>query len=148
MCSPAKQRYAISALLEIALQQNNQPIPLKRIAQRLSISKSYLEQIFSELRAHFLVRSIRGPGGGYLINKNLNEVTVAEILKAINTTKQKQQFKINQTTDQTVRSCRAILGHLIDKLTAETYQFLDNVNLENLLEQISHTSTKVNELKT
>ena len=78
-----KTRYAILAILDIALQQSQRPVTLLDIARRQGISQSYLEQIFVKLREKDLVKSVRGPGGGYKINASLDSVTVDQIVRAM-----------------------------------------------------------------
>lgn len=78
-----KGRFAVTALLDLALQQSNHPITLADISQRQKISLSYLEQLFAKLRQSKLVDSVRGPGGGYCLAKALDEVSVADIILAV-----------------------------------------------------------------
>ncbi len=78
-----KGRFAVTAMIDLALQQNAGPVPLAGISQRQNISLSYLEQLFSKLRRHDLVESVRGPGGGYHIARALKEVTVADVILAV-----------------------------------------------------------------
>ncbi|WP_370262291.1 Fe-S cluster assembly transcriptional regulator IscR [Limnobacter sp.] len=78
-----KGRFAVTAMIDLALQQDTGPVSLAGISQRQSISLSYLEQLFSKLRRHELVDSVRGPGGGYQITKPLHAVSVADIILAV-----------------------------------------------------------------
>lgn len=75
-------RYAVMALVELARQENDKPVPLADIAETGHISISYLEQLFAALRRHGLVHSYRGPGGGYVLAKPPEEIQIAEILQA------------------------------------------------------------------
>lgn len=79
-----KGRYAVTALLDLALHAQQGPISLADISRRQAISLSYLEQLFAKLRRSQLVTSVRGPGGGYLLSRSSNEVFVAEIIDAVN----------------------------------------------------------------
>jgi len=72
-----KGRYAVTAMLDLALNQHAGPISLSDISQRQDISLSYLEQLFSKLRRHELVTSVRGPGGGYRLGRTSAEISVA-----------------------------------------------------------------------
>lgn len=74
--------YAAKAMLELTMSPER-PVTLAYLAHTQNISISYLEQIFALLRKHELVRSVRGPGGGYVLNKNLDEISVGDIVKAI-----------------------------------------------------------------
>lgn len=78
-----KGRFAVTAMIDLALNQRSGPVPLSAIAQRQQISLSYLEQMFSKLRQQGLVESTRGPGGGYMLGQRGDEVTVADIIIAI-----------------------------------------------------------------
>ncbi len=78
-----KGRFAVTAMIDLALQQDVGPVALAGISQRQQISLSYLEQLFAKLRRHELVDSVRGPGGGYQIAKPLTEVSVAHVILAV-----------------------------------------------------------------
>ncbi len=79
-----KARYAITAMLDLASNNQEQtPITLEVISQRQNISLSYLEQLFSKLRKGELVRSIRGPGGGYLLNLPAGDISLTQIIEAV-----------------------------------------------------------------
>ena len=75
-----KGRFAVTAMIDLALRQNNGPVTLAAISQRQQISLSYLEQLFGKLRRHDLVESTRGPGGGYTLGRKASDITVAEIV--------------------------------------------------------------------
>ena len=78
-----KGRFAVTALLDLALQQSSNPVTLADISQRQKISLSYLEQLFAKLRQSELVDSVRGPGGGYCLAKDLGEVSIADIILSV-----------------------------------------------------------------
>ena len=78
-----KGRYAIIAMVDIALRGNNSPVSLGEIAKRQEISLSYLEQLFSKLKSGSLVKSIRGPGGGYILDRDPSEITFFEIITSV-----------------------------------------------------------------
>jgi len=77
-------RYAVTAILDLALHQAGQPVTLADIAARQGISLAYLEQIFARLRRNGLVSSTRGPGGGYRLERDPGEIVVADIIDAVN----------------------------------------------------------------
>ena len=81
-----KGRYAVTAMLDLAINQARGPISLADISSRQGISLSYLEQLFSKLRRNDLVSSVRGPGGGYRLSRDQNEIFVAQIIDAVNET--------------------------------------------------------------
>ena len=78
-----KGRFAVIVMIDLALRQSDGPVTLAGISERQKISLSYLEQLFGKLRRHELVTSVRGPGGGYRMAKLLNEVSVADIIRAV-----------------------------------------------------------------
>lgn len=78
-----KGRFAVTALLDLALQRSTRPVTLADISQRQQISLSYLEQLFAKLRQRGLVESVRGPGGGYCLARDTGQVSVAEIILAV-----------------------------------------------------------------
>ena len=80
----SKGRYAVTAMLDVTIHADHGPVSLADISERQAISLSYLEQLFSKLRKHGLVQSIRGPGGGYLLGKCSSEIVVADIISAVN----------------------------------------------------------------
>ena len=79
-----KGRYAVTAMLDLALHSAKGPVSLADISSRQEISLSYLEQLFAKLRHNDLVCSVRGPGGGYKLKRPLEEVFVAQIIDAVN----------------------------------------------------------------
>lgn len=79
----AKSRFAVAAMIDLALRESAGPVPLNSIGQRLQISLSYLEQLFSKLRQQGLVESTRGPGGGYTLGRMAQLISVADIIRAV-----------------------------------------------------------------
>lgn len=78
-----KSRFAVTAMIDIGISEHAGPVSLATISQRHSISISYLEQIFKNMRQHGLVESTRGPGGGYTLNRSANHISVADIINAV-----------------------------------------------------------------
>lgn len=79
----SKGRYAVTAMLDVALNANQGPVSLAEISERQEISLSYLEQLFARLRKNGLVTSVRGPGGGYVLGRGMNEIAISAIVKAV-----------------------------------------------------------------
>ncbi|XKM13334.1 Fe-S cluster assembly transcriptional regulator IscR [Orbaceae bacterium ac157xtp] len=79
----SKGRYAVTAMLDIAINSQNSPVSLADISERQDISLSYLEQLFARLRKNGLVKSVRGPGGGYVLSRNMDEIAISSIVKAV-----------------------------------------------------------------
>ena len=78
-----KGRFAVTAMIDLAMQHGTGPVTLAEISQRQKISLSYLEQLFAKLRRRMLVDSVRGPGGGYTLAKDMSQVSVADIILAV-----------------------------------------------------------------
>jgi Rrf2 family transcriptional regulator, iron-sulfur cluster assembly transcription factor len=78
-----KGRFAVTAMIDLAMQHGSGPVTLAEISGRQKISLSYLEQLFGKLRRHQLVESVRGPGGGYCLAKDMGQVSVSEIILAV-----------------------------------------------------------------
>jgi Rrf2 family iron-sulfur cluster assembly transcriptional regulator len=127
-----KGRFAVTAMIDLALRQHNGPVTLAGISQRQRISLSYLEQLFGKLRRHQLVESTRGPGGGYTLGRPAKDVTVADIIFAVDEPLDATQCggKENCHDDQ-----RCMTHDLWANLNAKMVEYLDSVNLADLVEQ-------------
>ncbi|MFM8500757.1 MAG: Rrf2 family transcriptional regulator, partial [Fluviibacter sp.] len=78
-----KGRFAVTAMIDLALFVGDRPVTLASISERQNISLSYLEQLFAKLRRHKIVESVRGPGGGYCLGRDAQEITVADVILAV-----------------------------------------------------------------
>ncbi|HEX2567121.1 MAG TPA: Fe-S cluster assembly transcriptional regulator IscR [Burkholderiales bacterium] len=78
-----KGRFAVTAMVDLSMRQQRGPVTLAAISERQHISLSYLEQLFGKLRRAHLVNSVRGPGGGYNLARSVNDITVAQIISAV-----------------------------------------------------------------
>jgi len=127
-----KGRYAVTAMLDLALHQFDGPVALADISSRQGISLSYLEQLFSKLRQQGLVKSIRGPGGGYSLNHSEDQVSIAAIVDAvdesIDTTKCKEKGDC-----QNGEKC--LTHHLWSDLSKQIHSFLSDITLRNLMDK-------------
>ena len=81
MILTTKARYAVMAVIEISSQKTDKPLSLNEIAKSQNISLSYLEQIFTHLKKNGIVKSIKGPGGGYILSKDKSEINISDIIK-------------------------------------------------------------------
>jgi Rrf2 family iron-sulfur cluster assembly transcriptional regulator len=128
-----KGRFAVTAMIDLALRENGGPVALAAISQRQQISLSYLEQLFGKLRRHELVESTRGPGGGYSLGRKSNEITVADIIVAVDE-------PIDATGCGGKENCmgeetgRCITHELWTNLNAKMIEYLDSVSLRKLVE--------------
>ena len=122
-------RYAVTAMLDLALHASAKPISLADISQRQEISLSYLEQLFAKLRQSELVASVRGPGGGYLLNRPGADINVAEIIDAVNES-------VDATSCGGQGDCQGgdvCLTHFLwDDLSKKIHAFLSDITLEQL----------------
>jgi Rrf2 family iron-sulfur cluster assembly transcriptional regulator len=125
-----KGRFAVTAMIDLALHQGDGPVTLAEISGRQSISLSYLEQLFGKLRRRELVESVRGPGGGYNLAKSLATVTVADIVTAVDEPLDATQCggKENCHDDR-----RCMTHDLWESLNRKMYEFLDSVSLQDLV---------------
>ena len=130
-----KGRYAVTALVDLALHAQHGPVSLADISKRQEISLSYLEQLFSKLRKSELVRSVRGPGGGYTLNKPDAEVFVADIIDAVNET-------VDATNCGGSANCKdgdmCLTHHMWADLSQRIHNFLSEISLASLIAQSRH----------
>ncbi len=125
-------RYAVTAMLDLALHQDAGPISLADISKRQHISQSYLEQLFAKLRKRELVKSVRGPGGGYRLDRDGGEINVAEIIDAVNES-------VDATSCGGKGDCLegevCLTHHLWSDLSQQIHLFLCGITLKDLVEK-------------
>ncbi|WMQ73119.1 MAG: HTH-type transcriptional regulator IscR [Sodalis sp.] len=126
----SKGRYAVTAMLDIALHSGRGPVPLAEISERQGISLSYLEQLFSRLRKHELVASVRGPGGGYFLGRDSDQIAVGAIITAVDES-------VDTTRCQGKEGCqggdRCLTHTLWRDLSIRISEFLNNITLAELV---------------
>lgn len=125
-----KGRYAVTAMLDLALHADQGPVSLSDISRRQGISLSYLEQLFARLRRHKLVVSVRGPGGGYRLGRCCDEVFVAEVVDAVNESLDTTRCA-NKGDCQNGEMC--LTHHLWSDLSDQIHQFLSQISLGDLM---------------
>jgi len=127
-----KGRFAVTAMVDLAMRQGSGPVALAEISQRQKISLSYLEQLFGKLRRRALVDSVRGPGGGYCLAKNMPEMSVADIILAVDEPIDATQCggKENCHDDQ-----KCITHDLWANLNKHIFDFLGSVTLKQLVDE-------------
>jgi Rrf2 family iron-sulfur cluster assembly transcriptional regulator len=127
-----KGRYAVTAMLDLALHAQHGPTSLSDISQRQEISLSYLEQLFARLRRYGLVNSVRGPGGGYLLAHTPDAISVSQVIDAVNET-------VDATRCQGLSDCQqgntCLTHHLWCDLSAQIRHFLNDVTLAQLMQR-------------
>lgn len=125
-----KGRYAVTAMLDLALHKNQGPVSLADISSRQAISLSYLEQLFSKLRKGSLVNSVRGPGGGYELKRDSALIYIAEIIDAVNES-------VDTTKCQGAGDCQGgeiCLTHFLwEDLSEQIHNFLEGISLADLV---------------
>ncbi|MFV0477821.1 MAG: Fe-S cluster assembly transcriptional regulator IscR [Parahaliea sp.] len=125
-------RYAVTSMLDLALHQGQGPIPLAGISERQDISLSYLEQLFSQLRKNGLVRSVRGPGGGYHLSKKAQDINVAQVIEAVNESTDATRCKGKGNCQ---RGDTCLTHHLWMNLSEQIHAFLEGISLSDLIER-------------
>ena len=137
-----KGRYAVTAMLDLAIHADSGPITLADVASRQHISLSYLEQLFARLRRNSLVSSVRGPGGGYMLGRDANEISVADVITAVDE-------HVDTTRCGGAHDCqreRPCLTHdLWEDLSARIYEYLGSISLRDLIDKCCKKSDSSNE---
>ena len=127
-----KGRYAVTAMLDLALHSDQGPVSLAEISERQHISLSYLEQLFAKLRRRGLVKSVRGPGGGYRLNRPTGETFIAEIIDAVDES-------VDATNCSGEANCQegevCLTHHLWTDLSVQIHRFLSGIGLASLVER-------------
>jgi Rrf2 family iron-sulfur cluster assembly transcriptional regulator len=128
----SKGRYAVTAMLDVALHTQTGPVPLTDISERQEISLSYLEQLFARLRKQEIVTSVRGPGGGYLLGREAAKISVGEVISAVNES-------VDATRCNGQANCqngvRCLTHSLWSELSTRIEDFLNSITLSELVEQ-------------
>ncbi|GAA6129925.1 Fe-S cluster assembly transcription factor [Halopseudomonas sabulinigri] len=125
-----KGRYAVTAMLDLALHEDQGPITLADISMRQGVSISYLEQLFAKLRRSKLVESVRGPGGGYRLSGGPGAISVAQIVEAVNDSMDATRC-LGKGDCQHGEVC--LTHHLWSDLSARLRQFLNDITLADLV---------------
>lgn len=129
-----KGRYAVMAMVDIAVNDKGTPISLAQISERQGIALNYLEQIFMRLRKNGLVSSVRGPGGGYIVAKPLEEIRIAEIVKAVD-----ESIKMTRCQSKDHNGCmsgkaKCATHSLWDGLGKQIFNYLNSISLADMCE--------------
>lgn len=131
-----KGRYAVTAMLDLAIHYESESVTLRNIAENQKISLSYLEQLFAKLRKHGLVKGVRGPGGGYQLARSADDISIADIIFAVDE-------PIEFTECKGKANCKdgeqCLSHHLWERLTDQLEAFLSDIYLGALMRE-SQTS--------
>ncbi|ADN02212.1 RrF2 family transcriptional regulator [Spirochaeta thermophila] len=133
-----KGRYAIRAMVNLALSTESKPIPIKKIAEEESISPEFLEQIFFKLRKAGIIDSVRGPGGGFLISRPLESITIKDIFDAVD-----EGLGITPCTEEEGKSgtelCekaeRCLLYEVWKETASHLRQYFASITLKDLIDK-------------
>ncbi|HZJ95593.1 MAG TPA: Fe-S cluster assembly transcriptional regulator IscR [Thiopseudomonas sp.] len=127
-----KGRYAVTAMLDLALNAQEGPVPLAEVSERQGISLSYLEQLFAKLRRAALVNSVRGPGGGYLLAHQAVDIQVVQVIDAVDES-------VDATRCQGLGDCQdgneCLTHRLWCDLSKQIHDFLSGISLADLVER-------------
>ena len=135
----SKGRYAVMALVDLARFDNINPVSLRDISLRQGISLDYLEQIFSKLKKNEIVKSIRGTQGGYVLNKNPNDIKLTNIFNAVDEKVKTVQCKKESKKSFNGRSTKCLTHNLWDELELHINTFFENKSLKDLLNNNKET---------
>ena len=133
-----KGRYAVTAMLDLASNESTRPVTLDMISQRQNISLSYLEQLFAKLRKASLVKSVRGPGGGYLLNVNADEVTLTQIIEAVD---ENIDLRRCHGSKDCNRGKQCLSHHLWSEVSDQIRGFLSTRNLQQVMDDYQLTQS-------
>jgi len=120
---PSKSRYAVSAMMDLALHQYVRPLTIAEIAEKQKISLSYLEQLFAVLRRAKLVRGTRGPGGGYRLAQEADNITIAQIIRVVDSSKLSAEEE------------NYLPFQLWEELSEKIYSYLETITIADCIRQ-------------
>ena len=133
-----KGRYAVTAMLDLASNGSARPVTLDMISQRQNISLSYLEQLFAKLRKALLVKSVRGPGGGYLLNVNAENITLTQIIEAVD---ENIDLRRCHGLKNCLRGKQCLSHHLWCEVSDQIRGFLSTRNLQQVIDDYNANET-------
>ncbi len=142
-----KGRYAVTAMLDLALHDGNGPVSLVEISERQDISLSYLEQLFSKLRRKELVTSMRGPGGGYSLSRGPNEIAISNIIMAVD-----ENLDVTNCGNANGgchdKNKRCLTHNLWMDLSNRIQSFLDEISLKDMMDKkdVLEVATRQNKI--
>ncbi len=130
-----KARYAVMAMVDLAGDEDGGPVPLAEIALRQEISLAYLEQLFAKLRRSGLVKSVRGPGGGYLLAHHRNDTRIADIVLAVDEPLEVVRCKPGEAVGCRGDRSRCLTHDLWEELGRQIHLYLSSVSLGDVCER-------------
>ena len=142
-----KGRYAVTAMLDLALHDGNGPVSLVEISERQDISLSYLEQLFSKLRKRELVKSMRGPGGGYSLSRGPDDIAISNIIMAVD-----ENLDVTNCGNAAGgchdKNKRCLTHNLWMDLSNRIQSFLDDISLQDMMDKkdVLEVATRQNKI--
>ena len=133
-----KGRYAVMAMADLASYANDETVSIREISARQNISLAYLEQIFIKLKNKKLVKSIRGPNGGYILERPASEIKISHIISAVDEEVKMLNCKKNSKRGCNNKSTKCITHNLWDELDQHIHGFFEKVKLQDLVKQNSN----------
>lgn len=127
-----KGRYAVMAMTDLAFNSPSGPVSLADVAERQEISLSYLEQLFSKLRKGGVVKSVRGPGGGYLLSRDASDVRISDIVVAVNEPISTTRCAPGSSEGCTSDRSRCLTHDLWEELGNQIYLYLNSISLDDV----------------
>ena len=127
-----KGRYAVMAMVDLAMFADERPVSLGDIADRQEISVSYLEQLFAKLRRHGLVKSVRGAGGGYVLGHLPEEMRISDIVRAVDESLKQTRCNVGSATGCSGSQGRCVTHDLWEELGNQIHLFLSSVTLADV----------------
>ncbi|MCW8836556.1 MAG: Rrf2 family transcriptional regulator [Rhodospirillales bacterium] len=130
-----KGRYAVMAMVDLSAHSAGKPVALADIADRQEISLSYLEQLFGKLRKGGLVKSVRGPGGGYLLAHDPSDVRMSDIIMAVDEPISATRCEAGSPTGCRVNKSRCLTHDLWEELGNQIYLYLSSITIEDVIQK-------------
>ena len=127
-----KGRYAVTAMMDLAIHENGEPVTLSEISVCQGISLSYLEQLFAKLRRAGLVEGVRGPGGGYRLARTSDQITIAQVISAVD---ENVDVRACNGSEDCQSGERCLTHELWDELSAKLYSYLDSITLAGFVKR-------------
>lgn len=136
-----KGRYAVTAILDLAFHESDGPVSLAAISERQHISLSYLEQLFARLRRNGVVKSTRGPGGGYTLNRDAADISISDVILAVD---ESCQVAGCDDTESCQGDYQCLTHDLWNELSNEIRAFLDGITLAEMMsnEKVQEVSVR------
>lgn len=136
-----KGRYGLRALIDLAQYSETEPVPITSIAYRQGISERYLEQLMSKLKKAGIIKSIRGANGGYVLAKPTDEISVGEVLRALEGNLEIVECSGIQSEDGCQSACNCVSKNVWKKINDSVNQAVDVIMLDELVDEGKKLST-------